>query len=410
MKRNTLYQQKLHVMRDKQEQIRELISLEMKSAALKLIQGIFSEEVKALCGRSFSRKLGGALCHRGGSDPGSVKLNGQRLKVKKPRVKRKGKDVQLDSYQAFQEFDLLNKRVMDHMLRGVSTRDYEPLLNSLQGGLGLKKSTVSKAFMRGSKQALEDINGKDLSKQNWFCVMIDGIEFKQKHVIVAMGIDVNGRKHILGLREGSSEHHELCKDLLQSLIDRNLPQEADILFVLDGSKALRKAVNLVFGEVHVQRCIRHKERNILAYLPDIHHGELRRKWKMIHGLESFKQAEHEMKKLRMWLSSINQQAVNSLDEANNETLTVIKLQAPALLRKTLLSTNPIESMFDKVRYMTNRVKNWKSNTNMPSRWAAASLQLSQKKFRRIKGYKEIKAFTYNMKNLNQNLQHSKKAA
>ena len=384
------FQPSLSIVKDTFGEIRELVASQMRGAALELLQGLFREEVERLCGPPFSRKAEGA-CHRGGSDPGSVKLRGQSVGVKKPRVKRDGEEVQLESYQALQSFDLLCDKVMRHMITGVSTRNYEPLLDEVAGSTGLKKSSVSKAFVSGSLAALDEINGRSLNGYEWLAVMIDSVHFAGRAVNVALGITSAGKKLVLGLREGSSENTEVVKDLLESLIERGMDREHTFLFVLDGGKALRKGVRSVFGDgFPIQRCVRHKERNVLEYLPRAHHGEFRRRWKLIHGQASYAGALAEYDKLARWLGDINHEALASLEEAERETLTAIKLEAGPKLRKTLLSTNPIESIFDGVRMKTKRVKNWKGKKQI-SRWAASTLLEGEKKLRCVRGHAEIRA-------------------
>lgn len=386
------YQPSFSIVKDPLEQIREMVNQEMRGAALKLVYGLFIEETGRLCGSPFSRK-GEDGYHRGGSDPGSVVLGGQRIALKKQRVKKAGKDVELQSYSALQGFDLLQDRVLKHMMSGVSTRNYDGLLEEVSGGLGLKKSSVSKAFIKGSKQALEAINGRDLSSHDWLAVMIDGVGFGDNLVIVAMGITTSGKKLILGLKKGDSESAEVCTDLLQELIARGLKHDEPYVFVLDGSKALKKAVRKVFGESFpIQRCVRHKERNVLKYLQKQYHAEFRRRWKLLHGIARFDDAKLEYERLSHWLGQKNQNALASLEESDMETLTVIQLKAGAALRKTLLSTNPIESAFDKVRMRSARVKHWKTNGDQACRWAGATLVEAEKQFRAIRGTKEISAF------------------
>lgn len=395
---HTEFQHSLSIVKNTQEEIRELVRLQMRNSALKLIEGLFKEEVERLCGSPFERKNG--KCHRGGSETGSVVVQGQRLSVKKPRVRDSKKEVPLESYSALQGFDLLCEKVMAHMLTGVSTRNYDPLLEELQSGLGLKKSSVSKAFKMGSRQALEEINSRDLSSYNFVSLMIDGTGFGGRLVISALGITDRGEKLNIGLREGDTENSEVCIDLLQSLIERGLRTDQPILFVIDGSKALRKSIRRVFGEkAPVQRCVRHKERNILSYLPKQHHPEFRRRWKRLHGFAKLEEAEREYEKLQGWLGNINHEALNSLEEAGEETLTLIKLNCPRLLRATLLSTNPIESAFSTVKAKTKRVKNWSSGNDQVSRWAAATLLEAEKKFRTIKGFKEIRLLIEEMRKI-----------
>ena len=394
------YQPSFSVIVDPADQIREMVHQQVRGAALSLIQGLLMEEVEVLCGKVFSRK-GLEGYRRGGSDPGSVILQGQRIAVKKPRVKRAGKEAELQTYAALQGYDLLQERVVKHMMSGVSTRDYDGLLEEVAGGLGLKKSSVSKAFVRGSREALELISGRDLTSETWMSIMIDGIEFAGSCVIVVLGITTTGKKLILGLKKGETENWEVCKDLIQELAERGLRPASPILFVLDGSKALKKAVRKVFGEDHpIQRCIRHKERNCLKYLPEQYHPEFRRRWKLLHGMARYDDAKQEYARLVHWLGQRNQEALASLEEAEMETLTMIQLKAGALLRKTLSSTNPIESAFSRVRSRSSRVKNWKSGLDQITRWTASTLLEAEKKFRIIRGYREISSFLDELKKFN----------
>jgi transposase-like protein len=392
------YQQSFHVIQDTRSQIREMIRNEMRDNSLRFICDIFRQEMESVCGPAFSRK-GDERCHRGGSDPGSIVHGGQRVAVKKPRLKKNGQEVELQSYQALQGFDLLQDRVLRHMVAGVSTRDYEGLLNEVSGGLGLKKSSVSKAFAMGSREAFDSLNTRDLSSHSWAALMVDGIEFGGACVIAALGITTEGRKLILGLKRGDTENAEVCKDLFQELIVRGLKAADAFLFVTDGSKALKSAIRKVFGErFPVQRCIRHKERNCLSYLQKQHHAEFRRRWKLLHGITRFDEAKLEYERLLQWLKSKNEQASASLEEAEMETLTVIQLKAGATLRKTLLSTNPIESAFGKVRARSSRVKRWRKNGDQIERWSAVCLLEAEKGFRAIRGAKEIEAFLQELKN------------
>lgn len=383
------YQTSFRVVSDAYAQAKEFVRAELRSATLALVSELYRQEVEEFCGKPFSRK-GDEGFYRGGSDPSTVLVNGQRLEVRKPRVKSDGRDVELHTHRALREYDMLSERITNHMLKGVSSRNYDGLLEELEGGLGLKKSAVSKAFVKGSKEILDDINGRTLECHEWLALMVDGIEFSGRHVIVAMGITTKGKKLILGLREGDTEDSEVVKDLLQNLIDRNFNREQAFLVVIDGSKALRKGIHRVFGELcPVQRCVRHKERNVIKYLPWRHHGEFRRKWKLIHGMTEYRDAKREYDALLHWLSRINLEAQKSVEEAEEETLTVVKLGTPAKLRTTLLSTNPIESAFDGVRSATTRIKHWRRGKDQIARWAAATLADMEKRFKLIPGHREI---------------------
>jgi putative transposase len=406
--KNRDYQFSFQEIKDSREQIREVIEGRLRTAVLDMVYELFDQEVSSLCGPKYSRD---SEAVRNGSDPGSVILQGQRVSVRKPRVKRAGKDVKLESYSALREYDMLCERVREHMIRGVSTRDYEPLLEEISESSGLKKSSVSKAFVRASKGALDEFNSRDLSEHQFASLMIDGVGFGDRTVVVAMGIKVTGEKMILGLREGNTENWELCRDLFESLISRGLNENQDYLFVIDGSKALRKAINKVFGkDSAVQRCVRHKERNICKYLPKEYHSECRRRWKRLHGSASADIANNEYDELVFWLGRINHAALESLEEACKETMTVIELNIPPLLKKTLLSTNPIESAFSYTDYRVSRVKNWKSGSDQVSRWAATVLLNVEPRFQKIRGALHLPKLIERLQERKTKLEHQKDVA
>lgn len=388
------------------EEIRSMLALELKESALNLVKDLFQAEITELCGELFQRK-NDELFHRAGTNPGSILLKGQRIKLTKPRIKNNKKEVELNSYSALRSYDLLQDRVMGHMLHGVSTRDYNKLIEEVSGGVGLSKSSVSRVFKKGSIKSLEEINSRDLSKYHFLTVMIDGIEFGGKMLIVALGITESMQKLILGLRLGDTENSEVCIDLLNSIIERGFPTNKKYLFVLDGSKSLRKAVVKVFGEdTSIQRCIRHKERNIISYLPKHYHMEFRRRWKLLHGMVHHEAAKRELEKLKYWLKNINLEAHTSLEECGEETLTVIKLQVPGKIRSTLMSTNPIESIFSQVRGKSYRVKSWRNNGDQVIRWSASILlEVERKNIRYSYSKKDIEIIKNNLNkkiNLNEN--------
>lgn len=393
MKERNKNQFRLQLVEDAGAQIRALVESEMRGAMLKMVYALFTQEVDRLCGERFSRK-GEELCHRAGSDPGSVLVNGQRVAVKKPRVKKNGAELELETYGALKDREALTARIKGHMLSGVSTRDYGSLLEEMTGGLGLAKSTVSEAFVQASKGALDSINGRDLTAMNITAIMVDGLGFGERTVVVALGITDKGKKKILGLREGESENTELCRDLLESLVSRGLDPSRPYLFVIDGGKALKKAIRKVFGEQSpVQRCVRHKERNVLAYLPEERQLEFRRRWKLIHGSADFSVAKREYDSLVYWLEQTNHAAAESLKESEEETLTVIRMGLSGMLRKTFLSTNPIESTFSLVKPKVSRVKNWKSGADQVARWAAATLLEAENRIHAINGHREMPLLT-----------------
>ena len=380
---------KIQVLKDTQEQIREVFVGRMRSSILDMVYQLFEDEVKNLCGPRYRRGRDTEY-YRAGSDKGSILAQGQRVLVRKPRIKNEGHDVRLNTYSALQSYDMVSDKILSHIMRGVSSRNYRGLLDDISGGTGLSKSAVSKAFVKASQGSLEGLNSRDLSFYNFSSLMIDGVSFGRRIVVVVLGITSKGEKLILGLREGDTENWELCRDLLESLIDRGLKNTKPYLFIIDGSRALKKAICKVFShKAVIQRCIRHKERNILCYLPKERHSEFLRRWKKLHGLCHYGDARREHENLMKWLSDISYSAVESLKEAEMETLTTTRLQLPLLLRKTLSSTNPLESAFSIVKTKVGRIKNWRSSSDQVMRWGATALIETERHFRVIKGFKSL---------------------
>jgi putative transposase len=375
-----------------------------------MVQSLFQEEVEALAGQANRRgRSAESGIFRSGSDPGSVKFAGQRLRVTKPRLKRAGKEVPLQSYRKLRDWDALTPRILEHMVRGVSTRDYDALLEEISGGLGLSKSSVSRAFIQGSKQALEKLRTRDLKGHCWVAVHIDGIHFASRNVTVALGIDGSGMKVVLGMKEGNTESATVCTDLLQDLIDRGLDPHQRFLFVIDGGKGIRRAIRNVFGEDWpVQRCRIHKARNIEEYLPERAHPEFRRRWNRIRAMERYSDAQHELAQLRQWLHRASPSAADSLDEAGEELLTALRLGAKQIIRRALTSTNIIESVFSQIRHRSFRVKNWRVSGDQIQRWMAVLLLDAEKRCNRIHGYFDCPAFADRLQTLA--LQASPKAA
>lgn len=377
-------------------QIREHVEAQLRGVVLSTIYELFKQEIDQLCGPRFARK-GDELAHRAGSDPGSILAQGQRLQVKKPRAKRGGEEVELQTYLALQNYDALSSKVMGQMLTGTSTRDYDKVLEELSGGMGLKKSSVSEAFVRASKGALDEVNSRDLATHQFVSIMVDGVGFADRTVIAALGITTAGEKLLLGLREGETENWEVARDLFESLVARGLKTDTTMLFVIDGGKALKKAILKIFGVMPVQRCVRHKERNIIRYLPEDRQIEFRRRWKKLHSMANYASAKCEYDDLVFWLGHINHAALQSLEEAQGETLTVLQLNVPPTLRATLLSTNPIESMFSMQKPKVARVKNWRSGPNQVLRWAATTLLEAEKRFNRVRGHLHIAKLVESLK-------------
>jgi putative transposase len=372
------------------EMIREVLMGEIRSAVTKTAEQLVKNEVQELVGAPWSRK-GESPLRRGGSCQARIFLEGEPVHIERPRVRDKdaGVEYPLETVQALTSRDALDGDVMRLMAVGVSTRNYEPALGKISDGLGLKRSAVSSAFKRASQKDLDALNGRPLGEWTFVSVFIDGTSFAEHTCVVALGVTQDGSKKILGIREGATENSVLVSDLLADLVERGLELTRRALFVLDGSKALAKGVRDVFGkQAIVQRCVLHKARNVISYLPPKWQADARRRLNAAWNMTHYEDAKDALVKVLEWLTKINESAAASLREGFEDTLTVHRLGVTGTLRKTLITTNPIESAFDIVVEFSRRVKRW-NGSSMVLRWVGSGLVQAESQFRRVKGYKAI---------------------
>ena len=356
---------------------------------LLVMNGLIQDEVTQIVGERSERQES-RQAYRWGRERGFVSFAGQKLPLERPRVRStEGREIQLERYGLFQDDSRLERSVADRVMRRVSTRDYEGTIDVLCDGYGIKKSSVSRRWKSASSKELQKLMERPLEDLDLFAVMLDGIHLKEYTLIVALGFASDGIKHVLGLWQGATENATLCKALLTDLRDRGLRTDCRTLFVLDGSKALQKGVDQVFGgHAVIQRCQQHKRENVLSYLPKSCHGILKQRLRVAWGLTSYSEARKSLLQTVEYLEGVSHSAANSLREGLEETLTLHRLQASPLLRKTFSTTNSIESCFSRSRDLLHNVKAWK-NEDMALRWAGAVLLKAEKKFRKIKGYREI---------------------
>lgn len=332
---------------------------------------------------------------RHGYEEGEVTLGGRRVAVKRPRARSSNgqAEVPLETYKHFSDRDPLTKVILERMLSGVSTRSYqrtgEPVGRSVEANTrSTSSSSVSRAFVERTKQALKELMSRRLDDVRLAVLMVDGIELKGRTNIVALGITTEGVKIPLGLWEGSTENASVVTALLAHLVERGLDISQGVLVVLDGAKALHKAVRDVLGPVPVQRCIRHKERNVLDHLPENQRPVIKQRLRSAWALDSHDAALKQLQLLAGELEHAHPGACASLREGMEQTLTVNRLGISGKLKTTLSSTNPIESMISVVRTTSRNVKNWQSG-DMTMRWTAAGMLEAEKKFKRIMGYRDL---------------------
>jgi len=338
----------------------------------------------------------GRVAVRHGHEDGSMTLGGRRVAVRRPRMRTVDgeRELPVESYEYFVDRDPLTRAVMDRMLAGVSTRRFagvgEPVGSTVeQASSSTGKSAVSEMFIERTRTALGELMGRRLDDVRLAVMMLDGLEIADRTHVVALGITTDGVKIPLGLWEGSTENATLARTLLADLVDRGLDPEQAILFVIDGAKALRRAIKDVFGEhALVHRCHRHKERNVTDLLPERDRDTVRARIRAAWSLTDPLLAKQRLQLLAGELEQTWPDAAGSLREGIDDTLTLMRLGISGNLAATLSSTNPCESMIEIVRYTQRNVKRWHDG-DMRKRWTAAGMLVAEKQFRRIIGYRDL---------------------
>ena len=327
-----------------------------------------------------------------GSQAGVVSLSDRKLRVKRPRIRRKGKgldrEVAIPAYESMRANESLGSRVLEILLAGVSTRNYKKVLPKVADTVGISKSSVSREFVEASAEELKQLCERPLGDLDLLVIYLDGMVFAQHHIIAAVGADRKGHKHILGLAQGSSENATVCVDLLQDIVKRGVDPQRKLLFVVDGSKALRSAIDQVFGDRHpVQRCRNHKIKNVMDHLPDELKDQVKAVMKVSWKLDA-KKGMVRLKKQAQWLETEYPSVAGSLLECIDEMFTLNHLGLPPSLTRCLATTKIIESPNGGVRRRTGRVSRWRDG-KMVLRWAASAFLSAEKNFRRIMGYKDL---------------------
>jgi transposase-like protein len=371
-----------------------LLALAVRTGLL-VLQETMEYEVERIVGPK-GRQNRARVAKRHGHTGGEVTLGGQRVAVRRPRVRSADDrdEIGLESYREFACRDPLARVMLERMLAGVSSRSYrragEPVGSVIQQqSRGVSKSAVSRTFVRRTRTALSDLLSRRLDQLELVALMIDAIELEERCHVVALGITLDGTKVPLGLWEGSTENATTATALLVDLQERGLGFDQPILCVIDGAKALSKAIRSVIGNrTPIQRCVQHKARNVCDQLPKDQRPWIRSKLRAIWAEEDYPKALSSMKALARALEREHPAAAASLREGMQETLTVTRLGITGALKRTLHSTNPIESMFNIVRHTQRNVKRWQSG-DMRVRWTAAGMLEAERNFRRIKGRHQL---------------------
>lgn len=382
------------------------------ACGLKVVAEMMAADVEAICGPKGKHDADrGAYRH--GSEERLVPLGGALATTDRPRARTTdGGEVELPTWEVFRSRDLLGEIALGRMLAGLSARRYraggEPV-----GEIelrGTSRSAISRRFRRATQAKLAEIFGRDLSKLDLLAVFIDGIHVGGHVIVVALGVDSAGRKHPLGLWEGTTENKAVCSALIDNLIDRGLADDRALLFVIDGGKAIRGAIASHWGELAlVQRCRQHKERNVTDHLPHAERILIARKLRAAWSNTDAEVAERELRGLARSLESAHPGAAASIGEGLEETLTITRLRLPPSLCRTFKTTNPIESMISIARDVTRNVKRWRDG-KMALRWIAAGMLQAERQFRKVDGYRDLHVLKRALERHQEVIEEAKKAA
>ena len=374
------------------EQARLTVSTVLDEVSQQTIEMILQLSAEQIAGaRTPGRSSGEIRWH--GSQAGRVSLEDRQVSVRRPRLRHKGKqrggEVEIPAYQALQKNPAMGGRMLGALLRGVSTRQYREVLPGMAESVGISKSAVSERAIEASEAQLAELLERRWNDTELLVIYIDGMQFSAHHVISAVGVDFQGDKHVLGLQLGATENAAAVKSLLVHLREHGLDTGKRYLFVIDGAKALRAAIEEVFGTKQaVQRCRTHKIRNVLEELPKEQHAQVRSLMRAAYKLERAEEGLAKMEKMASWLEREYPTAAASLREGMEEAFTINRLGLPPSLHRCLGTTNLIESPQSGVRKRTGNVSRWRDG-EMVLRWVAGSYLLTEKHFHKIDGYENL---------------------
>jgi transposase-like protein len=383
--------QQMHDILQNGSQALNEVSLEL---GRQLAEFILYAEREELAGPDYQPRKEGL--YKWASEPGSVIIGGQKVSVERPRLRRGDKEVTLKSYEAMRQSDGFSEQLLGQSLAGLSARRYRETVVGAAEAFGVSPSAVSERLVEATSQKLKEFRERSLEDFAPFAVFLDTIHRGGVAFVVALGLDGSGHKRALGFWEGATENAEVAQELLEDLQRRGLKLSAKVLFISDGGKGLAKALKERYGrKLLVQRCTIHKDRNLQAHLPKKYRKEAHRRFRLALEQNDYKEAEKLLRELEQWLRGINESAADSLLEAFNDLLTLHRLKVPALLRKSLHSTNAIESLFSRVRSCEKNIKRYRGS-RMAQRWLASVLLYAEKSFRTVKCHEDIKAVLSNI--------------
>jgi transposase-like protein len=364
--------------------IQELIPL-----GLMHVSELLQAEVAALAGDRHARKEAGQPS-RHGSNPGSVRLAGQRHRIAVPRVRGDGGELPLRTYEALQEHGgLVDETLLRRVLYGLSCRNYEAAAAAIPGAIGLSSSSVSRAFTEASAKQLRAFQDRELGEEDYVAIFLDGKRFADATMVIAAGITADGRKQFLGFVETDTENAQVLTAFLRSLIARGLDVSAGVLVIVDGAKGLHAAVRKVFARrAVVQRCMWHKRENVVSHLPRGEQASWRRRLQRALSRPTYREASAALQVIHTELEDLNQSAARSLHEGIDELLTLHRLGLFGVLGLSFKTTNCLESINAQIEERCSKIDHWK-NSSQRQRWLATALLDIEPRLRRVRGCKHL---------------------
>jgi len=361
-----------------------------KNLGRKLVESLLLMEREVVGGTAYKPKQG---YKKWSSQQGSVYVGKGKVKVSVPRLRNEDGEVPSAVYESLKNPDAFSEELMDACMSGLSGRRYGEVIDNVGERFGVSKSSVSRRVKEATERQLKELLERRLDGFEIFAMFLDGVHKAGKVVMAAVGVDSQGKKMVLGLWEGTTENADICKALLSDLESRGLSLHPNVLFITDGGSGINSALKARYGKrlLH-QRCTIHKKRNILNHLPEEYHAEFRRRYDTAVNMVKYDEAKRELLSVLEWLRGINTSAARSLEECGERLLTVHRIGVPAELRRSLLTTNIIESTFNGMTYAEKNVKRYR-NGEMLMRWMGAVLMFRERSYRKLDGYKQIKDVT-----------------
>jgi len=363
------------------------------ATGLQVLQRMLEEDRAALCGERY-RHDARRVASRAGTSPSAVVLGGRKVLVVRPRVRGGHREIPLPTWEAMTHEDPLTRRAVEQLVLGVATRRYASSLEDIGPAVqtrGTSKSAVSRRFVAATAAQVETWRSRPLGELDLAVLFLDGVRFGRECLVVALGIATDGHKHVLGVWHGATENASVCQALVTNLAERGLRTDRSVLMVLDGSKALAKAVTQTFGTAAwIQRCHVHKTRNVVDYVAKADQPWVRQRLQRALRATSAAAARRQLEALARQLEARSPSAASSLREGLDELVTVLDLPVNGLLRRALVNTNTIESAIGRVRHVHRNVKRWRGGA-MVVRWAVAGLTEAARGFKRIKGATDMRA-------------------